>query len=122
MERIELDEGSVLVDQGDDSDNVYLVETGRVAVELEAGDDMWQRVRSVGPGNLLGEIAFYLGAGRTARLVAEAPTTLLCLSPETVSRLEATAPDAAILFHRAVAQTMAIRLTSTNEFVRALLR
>ncbi len=122
MERIELDEGSVLVDQGDDSNSIYLVELGRVAIERRVDDARWQRVRSVGPGNLIGEIAFYLGAGRTARLRAERPTVVLRLSPQGIARLEEADPSTAIAFHRAVAQTMALRLTSTNEFVSALLR
>jgi SulP family sulfate permease len=122
MDRLELDENGVLADMGEDADCVYFIESGRIAVELPVGADRWQRVRSVGHGNLLGEFALYVDGGRSARLRAEMQSTVLRLTADAVDNLESTDPGSAIAFHRAVAHTMADRLMSTNDFVRALIR
>lgn len=122
MDRLDLAENDILADVGEDSDCVFVVQSGRIAVELPIDAGRWQRVRSVGQGNLLGEFSLYVDGGRSARLRAETPSAVLRLSPQAVAELEATDPTCAIAFHRAVAQLMAQRLTATNEFVQTLVR
>ncbi|HEX2153893.1 MAG TPA: SulP family inorganic anion transporter [Acidimicrobiia bacterium] len=122
MERIDLEENGLLADLGEDADSVFLVEHGRVAVELPIGEGRWQRIRSVRAGNLLGELSLYVDGGRSARLRAETASTVFRLSPEGIAELEANDPHCAVAFHRAVGSVMAERLTATNDFVRALVR
>ena len=121
MDRIPLETDQILADLGDDSDCVFVVETGRLAVELPVDGGRWQRVRSVASGNVVGEFALYLGGGRSARLRAECDTVVYRLSPSAIQALEQTDPACAIAFHRAVAGVMAARLTATNDLVRALI-
>lgn len=122
LERIELGAGEVLAEMGEASDCVFIVESGRVAVELPVDAARWQRVRSVGPGNVIGEFSLYTGAVRSARLRAENPSTVFRLTPAAIVEIERADPEAAIVFHRAVGRVLVERLTASNDFVQALIR
>lgn len=122
MDRITLGTDEVLADIGQDGDCVFFVTEGRVAVELPGPGGRWQRVRSVGPGSMLGELALYTGDGRSARLRAEADTVVYRLSPAAIRQLEEDDPACAVGFHKAVARVIADRLKLANDSVQALIR
>lgn len=120
--RMELEEGAILAEPGDGSRSLYLVESGRIAAEIRIDDGRFRRVRSVGPGGVLGEFSLYDGTGRTARLRVREAGVVHRLSPDAVEELERIDPEGAIAFHRAVARLLIERLSSSNEVVRALIR
>ena len=61
LDRLALTEGTVLIRQGDRTGDVYVVESGRLAVELTSPDGTRVRLRSIRPGVVVGEIAMYSG-------------------------------------------------------------
>jgi len=65
LERRKLGEGEVLVEQGDEGDDVYLLLDGVLAVEVDG-----EPVAEMGPGTILGERASLEGGKRTATLRA----------------------------------------------------
>ncbi|HEX6916796.1 MAG TPA: MFS transporter, partial [Phycicoccus sp.] len=69
---VELPAGEVLVREGDPPGSAYVVRRGRLEV-LVAG----QRVREVGPGEVLGELALLTGEPRSATVRARRDTTVL---------------------------------------------
>jgi SulP family sulfate permease len=82
------------------------------------GEDV--RLATLGPGAIVGEMAFYLGQARSASVRAEAPVVAWRLSSASLARLETDSPEALIGFHRGMAAILAERLSGANRLVRLL--
>jgi sulfate permease, SulP family len=121
LERVELPEGTVLIRQDDPPDDVFVLESGRLRVELVTPEGTRMRLRTVRPGVVVGEIAMYTGVPRTADVVAETPCVVLRLSRASIERLEADEPELAAALHRWLARTLAERLDDTLKGFDALL-
>jgi sulfate permease, SulP family len=78
------------------------------------------RLATVGPGAVVGEVAFYLGEPRSASIIAEEPMVAFVFSRASLERLESEAPDAALKFHESIATMLARRLMQTNRLIRLL--
>ena len=72
--RRSLDVGMVLTTEGEVGEEFYVIERG--VVTITARD---QLLRTLGPGDFLGEIAILFGGTRTATAVATEPGSLLVL-------------------------------------------
>jgi SulP family sulfate permease len=121
LERIGLAEGSVLIHQGEDSEDLFLLAAGRLRIEMAMRDGTRIRMRTVLPGVVVGEIALYTGTARTADVTAETPSEVLRLSRASIERLEAERPELATAVHRWLASTVAERLTFTQRAIGALI-
>lgn len=119
LERIEVEDGATLIAQGTPSGDIFFVESGQAAVTLAAGRGH-VRLATVSGGSIVGEIAFYLGATRSASVVAESKLVAWRLSAADLARLETEMPDVLIRFHRGMAAILAHRLTGANRLVRLL--
>jgi sulfate permease, SulP family len=122
LDRLEVGAGSMIADRGEHDSCVFIVESGRIAAEIPVAERRWQRVRSAGPGGVLGEMSMYGDGTRTARLVAESDCVVLRLSAESIVELEGSDPECAIAFHRAFARVISTRLIASNDLIRALIR
>ena len=111
LERQPLAEGEVLIHQGAAPDDLFVLESGRLRIEMVTPDGDRMRLRSVTPGVVVGEVALYLGGVRTADVVAETPSVVLRLRRTAIDRLEAERPEVAADLHRWLATTLAERLT-----------
>ena len=120
LERLELEAGDVLVEYGDHSVGVFIIERGHIVAEIPTDDGRWRRVRSTGRGAILGEMSLYLESGRTARLRAGEQSTVYSLSESGISTLERDRPDVAARLHHLLALTLAERLALSNETVSVL--
>ena len=69
--RIEVPAGGKLVEEGAESSDMYVIESGRASVTIAGGGGREIRLAGVGPGALVGEISFYLGKPRTASVVSD---------------------------------------------------
>ena len=121
LERVSVPEGTVLLHQDDPPGDIYVLESGRLAVETTTPEGTRLRLRTLRPGVVVGEITLYTGIPRTADVVAEAPSVVLRISRESIERLEAEEPELAAALHRWLATTLAERLTDTLGAVDALL-
>jgi putative ABC transport system ATP-binding protein len=65
-ERVELEPGQVLFEQGDRSGLVYVVESGEIEIYKIRGDRSEERVVTRGPGEHFGELGPLLGLPRSA--------------------------------------------------------
>jgi len=105
--------------RGEPGDALYIVERGRVAVSLLLADGRSVRLRSFGPGTVVGEMAVYTQNRRSADVLAEVPTRVRRLSLETLLALEQDDPVTAQQFHRFLVKTIASRLAVADEALRA---
>jgi SulP family sulfate permease len=112
-ERRTLDVGEVLLHQGDTPDDVYVLESGRLRVELQTPEGTAMRLATIRAGVTVGEIGLYTGAARTADAVAEEPSVVLRLSRAAIERIEREEPALAIEVHRWLATTLAQRHVRT---------
>lgn len=112
-----LGHGAVLIDKGSDQRDLYFVESGRLAVLLDAGAGQKVRVRSFTSGSVLGEVARYLAIPRTASVLSEGESTVYCLPASTLDRLEREDRDLAALIHAILARGLAEKVVRTNLLV-----
>lgn len=116
-----LAQGEYLTRQGEAASEIYLIETGRVAVALELPDGKEVRLRVMQPGTLVGELAFYRNAPRTASVTALEPTTCYRVSGATLQAIAEQDPAMVAAFHAFVARVLSERLTTMDQAVAALL-
>lgn len=109
--------GAQLIAQGAAAGDIFFVESGNGAVEVVDGSNKPVYVATVGAGDFVGEIAFYLGEERSASVTATDEMVVWRLSTEAIERLEAEAPDAALTFHRGMAAMLSRRLARTSRYL-----
>jgi SulP family sulfate permease len=100
---------------------VYVLGSGRLAVETLTAEGTRIRLRTLRPGVVVGEVALYTGSPRTADVVAETPSVVLRVTAGSIARMEAEAPDVAAALHRWLATTIADRLHETQKTFETLL-
>ena len=96
----------MLIHQDEPPDDVFVLESGRLQVEMVTPEGTRMRLRTVLPGVVVGEIALYTGVPRTADVVAETPSVVLRLTRASIERMEATEPELAAALHRWLATTL----------------
>jgi SulP family sulfate permease len=121
LERVELPDGAVLIRQDEPPDDVFVLESGRLSVEMVTVEGIRMRLRSVNAGVVVGEVALYTGVPRTADVVAETPSVVLRLSKASIERIEAEEPELATALHRWLAGILSERLRDTLREFDALL-
>jgi SulP family sulfate permease len=121
FERSVLEVGTTLLSQGEAPDDVFVLESGRLRVQLVTPEGTQIRVATVRPGVVIGEIALYTGATRTAEVIAEEPSVVLRLRREAIARIEGQEPELAVLLHRWFASTLAGRMADRIRTLDALL-
>ena len=121
LERVPLEQGAVLIRQSDPSGDVFVVESGRLVVEVATAEGNRMRLRTIRPGVVVGEVAMYSGAPRTADVVAETDGVVLRLPAAALETIEASDPALAADVHRWLATTLSERLDSMNKALDALL-
>jgi len=121
LERLELPDGAVLIRQDEPPDDVFVLESGRLSVEMVTAEGIRMRLRSVTAGVVVGEVALYTGVPRTADVVAETRSVVLRLSKASIEQIEAEEPELAAALHRWLAGILSERLRDTLREFDALL-
>ncbi len=122
LERLQIPAGEYLVRQGEDADDLYFIERGMVSIYLEIDDGKRVRLRTVGMGTVVGEMALYLRTKRTASIVADWSTTAYRLTRDALSQMRESDPELAADFHEFVARLQAERLVANTRSLEAVLR
>jgi sulfate permease, SulP family len=121
LEPLEIEAGQELIRQGDSSDDLYFLESGRLTAQLRGPDGEAIRIQTMGPGTVVGEVSLYGGTARTASVVSETPSRLHRLTRASLEVMEERDPELATALHRLFARLLASRLADTQRTVRALL-
>jgi SulP family sulfate permease len=120
-EIVDLPQGTALIERGEAGDALYFVERGEISVIVRLENGERKRLRTLGPGSLVGEMALYSGQLRSADVVTETPCRVYRLSAERFARLEREDPSVVIQFHSFVVKLLAKRLSAASDEIRALL-
>lgn len=116
LETVELGPGTVVMRQGEASQDMYFLRSGRVTVRLEGG----QRLKTYGPGTIVGEVAMFLDTPRSATVVTTEQTTLHRLTRADLDRMTAETPSLAAAFHRYLVTQLCERVVHANALVQSL--
>jgi SulP family sulfate permease len=122
MEPVTFAAGDVLLRQGETSDELLFVESGRITILVRFGEGPELRVRTMGAGAMIGEIGFLLGEARTATVRADTDCRVLRLSQAALLGIEREEPELGFAFHRGMAQFLAHRLVDKDRMIAALMR
>jgi CPA1 family monovalent cation:H+ antiporter len=85
---VEATEGQTLATEGDFGHALYVIESGTAEVSANG-----TALRTLGPGDVFGEIAVIASGRRTASVVATSPMHLIALFKRDVWALERDSPD-----------------------------
>lgn len=107
LQLLNIPRGQILVAQGDPSDHLYIVVTGRFSVAIDA---VRRPVAEIAAGQPVGEIAFFAGGTRTATVRAERDSVVLALSRADFDALAEKIPS----LWPSVTRTLATRLAETT--------
>jgi CRP/FNR family transcriptional regulator, cyclic AMP receptor protein len=105
MREVTVDAGTSLVTQGDNAYELFVIESGNAEVRM---DD--RVVRTLGPGDVVGEIGLLATGTRTASVVATSPLRLLAMFTREFKQLEGNMPGLA----KSLRETMAKRVAETS--------
>ena len=119
FEPLSLARGEALFTQGQMSDALYLVRSGRLgAYVLAQGQEM--RVRTVHAGSAIGEMGLFRDIPRSATIRAEQPSELLQLRRERLEALQIEQPELAAVLYRLFLQQLAGRVDQLTTQAHAL--
>jgi len=121
LERISVPAGTVLIRQEEPPGDLFVLRSGRLAVETRTSEGTRIRLRALRPGVVVGEVGLYTGTPRTADVVAETESVVLRFSAGSIARIEAEEPEVAAALHRWLAMTLADRLHETQTTFETLL-
>ena len=86
---VQVEEGETVAIEGDFGHGMYVIESGTAEVRLDG-----KPPRSLGTGDVFGEIAAIASGRRTASVVATSPMRLIALFKRDLWALERSAPEA----------------------------
>ncbi len=118
LELVRLAAGARLFNQGDATDSVYFIESGKLSVWLELPGAERVALHQIKAGECLGEMALYRHGTRTATVEAETDAVLWRLTADQLASMEKSAPALAIAMHRHVGGLIAFRLAQSNSHLK----
>ena len=99
--QLEVDAGTTLTEEGEFGYALFAVTSGTADVSRNG-----VHVRTLGPGDVFGEIAVLYGGVRTATVIAKTPMKLEMLFNSELARLDREAPEVAKTLRATVAERL----------------
>jgi len=112
--------GDVIFRQGDSGNSMFVLTRGAVSIHIPQTNGYGKRLAALGPGALLGEMAFITDVPRSADALADEETELLELDRQHFHELEKSHPAIAVAMLRAISIALAERLRDRTDQVRDL--
>lgn len=110
--RLSLVRGDVLIHQGEPSDRLFIVLSGRLLVHVAGRDEP---VSEISAGQPVGEIGFFAGGPRTATVTAARDTLVLALDRPAFERIALASPK----IYESILGFLARRLAATTAMMPA---
>ena len=112
---MELDAGEVLIQPRGYDRALYFVAAGRLEVAtIDSAGVGISALATISPGSVVGELAFFDGAPRSAKVWAVAPTRLLKFTLKDYQRYVSENPSQAAVFLFAMARLLSYRVRHTT--------
>ncbi|HVZ03491.1 cyclic nucleotide-binding and patatin-like phospholipase domain-containing protein [Hyphomicrobium sp.] len=115
LQPLPIQRGTRLVQQGDEADALYVVVSGRFAVEINGRDDP---VAEISQGSTIGEIAFLAGGARTATVRAIRDSVVARLTRADFDAIAKASPGLWIAVTSTLAERLAIETRRRAEIER----
>jgi SulP family sulfate permease len=110
LDKIELKDGDYLIRIADNESDAFLIESGLLEVtHLRNGKNF--RLRVYTPGMVVGEMAIYTRAPRTADVISKGEAIVYELTEHKITLMETEHPHIAIKLHKYFAKIMATKIT-----------
>lgn len=119
MDARTLEPGHTLIKAGEETKDIYFIQSGRISVRVPREDGSTMRVRTMVAGAIVGEMALYANQARSADVIVDTPTQLYVLGTQRFARMESEDPELAALMHRILASSLAEKLTTANQAMMA---
>lgn len=87
MFQVEFESGAVVIKQGDEGDNFYVIDTGDCDIFVQKGDEEPKKVLSLSSGGSFGELALIYGSPRAATVKAASDCMLWAIDRVTYRRI-----------------------------------
>ena len=113
---VTLEKGAVLFSKGDDAKAAFLILEGQVAIECHSSSGRTTRIATLGPNDLLGELAVITDIKRTADARAVKKCILLRINGKTLRQLVTDNAD----FSTTVIEILVARIGSSNMQIEGL--
>lgn len=120
LERRSFVDGQAICRQGEASDAIDLVASGRLGVDVSVDGAPALRMRHLTTQTVVGEMGFFGRALRSATVTAEGPATVLTLTRASFERLRRERPDVASAFYEFLLRTLSDRIRLTDKMVWAM--
>ena len=114
LEIQEANERTLLFQQGDASDAMYLVMSGEVRAKLGSGASE-TILATLGPGEFFGDMALFDHGPRSADAICNVDSVLLKLTSVAFERMAREVPALATPFLQATARTLSARIRNDNK-------
>ena len=112
---IEIQEKTTVVSAGEFDSAIYLVDGGEVVVEVPV-KGRWLAVAWLTKGSVIGELSFFDGGPRAARVVARTRCRLFCVPRSNFDKFGTEFPSESMRFVWRLAEIMAYRLRRIEQF------
>lgn len=120
-ERLDGPAGTRILQSGQASDGrIYFIETGQVSVLVPLGDGAHQRIATLSPGMVFGEMVLLGQTTRSASVVADTDVRLRVLAAEQLQAIGAREPRLNIVLLENLARDMAQKLRGSTQWIAAL--
>jgi CRP/FNR family transcriptional regulator, cyclic AMP receptor protein len=100
-QELDVDAGTKLTEEGDFGYAMFAVLEGTADVSRNG-----ERIRTLGPGDVFGEIAVFFGGQRTATVTATSPMRLVMLFNGELARLDHEVPELADELRKVIARRL----------------
>jgi len=117
LSSVELAEGQLLFNEGDQGNDLYIVADGAAAVSIRLPDGGTHEIARFSPGDFFGEMSIFDDAPRSASCRALAKSTLYSLSRSAFTDVIAQHPHIALKLMYRMLNITTQRLRGTSEFV-----
>lgn len=121
LEKQQIEAEAVLFQQNEPPDALYFLELGQVSTFLTSEAGQTRRLRTLGPGTVVGEIAFFTRSPYKGTAIADQPSTLYRLSTDSWQTMIQDDPKTAAVFQEFMLSHMAERLVQANEEIKKLM-
>ena len=122
FEHREISKDITIIEQEKDPGGIYFLESGRITVQLDTGTGDNIRLKSMGPGTVVGEVSLYLGSKASASVITDEDCKIYFLSKDNFKKLNMEAPEKAAELHTYIVQLLSDRLAKSNATIKALMR